>query len=428
MSTKKKMTFLGVSFVMATLSMLCQNVSTQMLNTTLSPFADFLWNSKTMGGLLTSFFNIGSIVMAFLSAPLIEKVGKKYSIILFSLLYFGSTLLFVFVPKESATLFARLLQGIGKGVITVACSSVIADVTPDEQMNEGMGIFGLGATFAMAFGPMIALNAVVVVNHYNRMFWVCAAITACGALFALFIKKGPAKEKTQGEGKPDTYRGIASLIEKKAILPSVNYTIFFASFACIVVFSSVYAQEMLGLNASQISMFYIAASVSMLAIRLFGGKLADKYGELIMIVPGHLCITGLLFMFIFLKEGPGAYLLFLFCGVLYGVGNAAVLPSMNAIAVVDSPEGRSSVANATFYFMMDFGILFSSSVFGKVMDQASSAAAGYRITYACSIVICIFSMVLAVVFLNRKARVRRKRGSVGSSGGAAERKLIERED
>lgn len=407
MSTKKKMTFLSVSFVMATLSMLCQNVSTQMLNTTLSPFANFLWNSKTIGGLLTSFFNIGSIVMAFLSAPLIEKISKKYSIVIFSLLYCFATLLFIFVPQESATLFARLLQGIGKGVITVACSSVIADVTPDEQMNEGMGIFGLGSTFAMAFGPMIALNAVGQGNHYNRMFWVCAAVITCGALVALFIKKGPVKETPQGEDKLETYRGVARLIEVKAMLPSINYTIFFASFACVVVFSSVYAQEMLGLNASQISMFYIVASVAMLIIRLFGGKLADKYGELIMIVPGHLCIVALLLIFIFLKEGSAAYPLFLLCGALYGVGNAAVLPSMNAIAVVDSPEGRSSVANATFYFMMDFGILFSSSVFGKVIDQASSAALGYQVTYAWSTAICIFSMLLAVIFLNRKARAKR---------------------
>ena len=40
--SKKKSTFLSVAFVLAAVSMLCQNVATQMLNTTLSPFANYL--------------------------------------------------------------------------------------------------------------------------------------------------------------------------------------------------------------------------------------------------------------------------------------------------------------------------------------------------------------------------------------------------
>ena len=164
----KNIKFLSVAFVLVTLSMLCQNLSTQMLNTTLSPFAAFMWNSNTMGGLLTSFFNIGSIVMAFLSGPLIEKIGKKASIIIFSLLYGISTILFIIMPSETVTLGARVLQGIAKGVITVACASVVAEVTPDENMNQGMGIFGLGATLAMAFGPMLALNLIGNESNYLR--------------------------------------------------------------------------------------------------------------------------------------------------------------------------------------------------------------------------------------------------------------------
>lgn len=408
MKRPPKMAFLSASFVMATMSVLCLNVSTQMLNTTLSPFAAFLWGSKTMGGLLTSFFNVGSILMALLSAPLIEAVGKKRSIVSFSLLYGASTLLFVLMPKEHITLLARLLQGVAKGVITVACSSVIADVTPDEQMNEGMGLFGLGSAFAMAFGPMIALHMVGANNRYDRMFLICAAVVACGALFGAFVKYTPVKRTARRTAEKPPREGLSRLLEKRALLPSINYTVFFAAFACILVFSSVYAQEMLGLSPSQISMFYVAAAAAMLVVRLFGGKLADRCGELVMIVPGHLCIAAALAIFIPLKSGPAAYPLFLLCGVLYGIGNASVLPTMNAIAVVDSPKERSSEANATFYFTMDFGILFSSSVFGKVMDLAPSAAAGYRITYGCSIGICAVSLLISVALLNRRAREKRR--------------------
>ncbi|MBQ1289282.1 MAG: MFS transporter, partial [Erysipelotrichaceae bacterium] len=100
----KKTTFLSVAFVLVSLSMLCQNLATQMLNVTLSPFASYMWDSKTLGGLLTSFFNIGSIVMAFLSGPLIQKIGKKLSIIVFALLYAAGTVLFIIMPTETVSM------------------------------------------------------------------------------------------------------------------------------------------------------------------------------------------------------------------------------------------------------------------------------------------------------------------------------------
>ncbi|MBQ6367113.1 MAG: MFS transporter [Erysipelotrichaceae bacterium] len=406
----KKTTFLTVAFVLVSLSMLCQNLATQMLNVTLSPFASYMWNSKTLGGLLTSFFNIGSIVMAFLSGPMIQKVGKKTSIVIFSLLYAAATVLFILMPTESVSMGARVLQGIAKGVITVACASVVAEVTPDEQMNQGMGIFGLGSTAAMAFGPMLALTLVGDNNNYPAMFTGCAAIAAFGALFALGIKYKPkAAKETSSAAAGKEYKGVWKLIEKAALLPSINHTIFFASYACVLVFITVYAQEMLKLSSSQISLFYTAAAITMLIVRTFAGKIADTRGELAVIVPGHFAIILLLMILSFFcrEPGPLTYPLFLLCGALYGVGSACVQPSMNAIAIVDSPAERSSIANATFYFMMDFGILFSSSVFGQVIDKAATPASGYLITYLCSAAICVFSLLLAVTTLNRKARQRR---------------------
>ncbi|MBR2802105.1 MAG: MFS transporter [Erysipelotrichaceae bacterium] len=404
--SKKKSTFLSVAFVLAAVSMLCQNVATQMLNTTLSPFANYLWQSKTMGGLLTSFFNIGSIVMAFLSGPLIERLGKRKSIFLFSLLYGFATLLFVFMPKEGVSLFARVLQGIAKGVVTVACASVVAEVTPDENMNEGMGIYGLGNTLSMAFGPMIALNLIGTENNYSAMFLACAAFAACGALFGAGIRYTPKKTE-KAEVRSEEYHGVWKLIEKNALPAGINYTIFFASFACVLVFSTVYAQEILGLSANQISSFYMVAAATMFVVRLFAGKIADRHGELTMIIPGHLCIIALLLLLTYGCKGEATYPMFLFCGALYGIGNATVQPALNSIAIVDSPAERSSIANATFYFLMDFGILFSSSVFGQVIDKAATPMQGYTVTYLASVGINLLSLFLAVTFMSRKARRKR---------------------
>lgn len=416
--SKKKKSFLSTAFILASLIALCQNTSTNMLNTSLSPFANYMWGSKTLGGLLTSFFNVGSIAMAFISGIVIQKIGKRVSLVGSTALYGIATLFFVIFGTQTMSLAARVLQGVAKGVITVATASVVSDVVPKERMNEGMGFYGLGNTFAMAFGPMIALNLIGSDNNYPKMFIVCAAIIFAGCMMSFFLKYSPETKDNsnltvENVSTTSEYHGIWKFIEKMAILPSFIYTTFFASFACVLVFITVYAQEIIGLTANQISMFYLVGAASMLIIRMFAGKVADKYGELSIVVPGCLSILAMLLILAFVCRSSDSYPYFLLCGCLYGVGNATVMPSLNAIAVVDSPKDRGSIANATFYFMMDFGILFSSSVFGQVIDKADTLLAGYTTTYLCSAGINILAMVMAILFLNRKARrIRREKNGI----------------
>ncbi|MBQ1289389.1 MAG: hypothetical protein IIY23_04425, partial [Erysipelotrichaceae bacterium] len=74
-----------------------------------------------------------------------------------------------------------------------------------------------------------------------------------------------------------------------------------------------------------------------------------------------------------------------------------------------TPAKRSATANATFYFMMDFGILFASAGFGALIDASATAEIGYRMTFLISIGVCLFSMLLAIYFFNNKAIAKRRK-------------------
>ena len=213
------------------------------------------------------------------------------------------------------------------------------------------------------------------------------------------------KVNTMADKTPAEYKGIWKLIEKKAIIASLINTIFFGGYACILVFLTVYAQEVLLLNSTQISFFYTVAAVAMLAVRLLTAKVADRYGALIMIIPGHLAMIAALLLLAFTAKT--SYIAFLAAGACYGIGMAIVSPTLNAIAIVDSPAERGATANATFYFMMDFGILFASAGFGALMDIAPSIESGYNQTFLISVGIIIFSAVFSLISLNKKAREKR---------------------
>ena len=410
--SEKKTTIWTKDFILICLCGLATNITMRMLDSNLASFANVAWQSKSLGGQLTSFFNVGSIMMAFFAGRLVDLKGRRKMLIAFCILFAIPTIIMGLIQVPGVGLGARLVQGIAKGVVTVGCASVVSDITPREKMNEGMGMFNLGATISFAFGPMLGL-ALVDAGGYKLMFIVCAICYAAGALIASLIRyeknREPAKEVEkvpEASAQDDGYKGVWKLIEKKAIPASLNNTIFFGSYAAILVFVTVYSQEILKLSSGQIGLFYTAAAIAMLAVRLLTSKVGDKYGPLYLIIPGHvIIIIGLLLLALVAKY---SYAAFLAAGACYGVGQAITTPAFNSCAVLDSPEKRSATANATFYFLMDFGILFASAGFGKLIDASATAEIGYRMTFLISIGVCVVSMIIAVLFFNKKAIEKRR--------------------
>lgn len=403
----------GKYFILTCAGALFYSYSMQILNSNLSLFASETWGSNSLGGLLTTIFNAGSIAMAFFSGRLVDVRGRRNCLVAGSLLFGIPTFACALWPTPAILLAVRLIQGIAKGLITVASSSIVADVVSKSRLAEGIGFYGLASTLAMAFGPMLGL-AVVDGGGYSSMFVVCAVLTILTGVAGIWVnyeKKDEYRKLVEErrhlvkeEDKTSAYTGIWKLIEKKALPASINYTVFFASNCCILVFITVYSREILGLEFSRISLFYTVASIFMFGARLFLGKVSDKYGALYTIVPGHIANAVALILLAFFAR---SYSLYLLAGGLYGMAQAAVMPSMNAVAVVDSPEGRSGAANATFYCLMDIGIMIGSAVFGMVIDSAAIPADGYRDVYLISLAICVLSLTMSILLFNKKARARR---------------------
>lgn len=417
---RKRETIWSKYFIILCLAVILTGISQQMLNSNLAPFADAMWKSRSLGGYLTTAFNAGSIITAFFCGWLVDRKGRRRCFIAGCLLYGIPTFLCAIWPTPAVTLSVRFMQGVGKGVTSVASASIVADVVAYNRMGEGMGLFGLGNVLAMALGPAIALS-ITSNGKYGAMFVVCGvlycatAILVCGIDYEkkagyihTIAEQRNAGQKNRGkdsESDPN-YKGIWKLIEKGAVLPSISNTIFFFSYACILVFITVYSQEILHLTVAKISFFYICAAIAMLIGRLFSGNLFDKLGALSVIIPGHCCIVISLLFLAFLH--PQNYIIFLACGYLYGLGSSVVMPVFNAIAVVDSPDKRRGIANATFYFMQDFGILFSSAIFGRVIDDAPTLETGYTRTFTVSAVVCMLSLICSILLYNNKTRNKRR--------------------
>ena len=250
---------------------------------------------------------------------------------------------------------------------------------------------------------MLAMVAAIV--------YLMAGVTAFGAKYETDEAyqdriRARKEENAVAESVNANYRGIWKLIEKKALAASINYTVYFFSTGIILVFLTVYAREVLMMASDRIGYFFTVSSIAVLVVRLFGGKLSDQHGALVVLIPGHIShIIALLILAFWAKSSYG---LFLLAGVFYGIGLAVVMPVLNAVAVVDSPAGRNGAANATFYFLMDVGMLVASALIGIFIDHAPTATQGYYRAFIVSVGACMLSVAMSALCFNEKSRKRRR--------------------
>ncbi|MCC8142326.1 MAG: MFS transporter [Lachnospiraceae bacterium] len=408
----EKERFINRYFIIVCFIALAINTVFRMLDSNLAPYANEVWGSKTLGGYLSSTFNIGSICMAFFAGRLTRVWGKRSCLLVATLVFAVAAFAMGIFEVPSVGLTMRLLQGMSKGLIMVTMTSIVVDVVARNRMNEGMGIYNIPQTLSYAIGPLLGLN-LAVAGGYPLMFIMCALFCVVAAVLSLgetYEKKPEYQKKLEAKQEIDTdkeYKGVWKFLEKCALLPSIVNTIFMAGFSCILIFGTIYAQEVLELSASQIGFFYTAAAVAMVIARLACNRLADRFGALVMVIPGMVCMAmSIVFLAFFAKQ---SYVFFLAAGCLYGVGDIFTIPTLNACAVVDSPAKRGDFATGTFWFTMDFGVLFGSTFYGMIIDAAANVENGYTHMWMVGLVILLGALALSIILFNNKARAARRK-------------------
>ena len=104
--------------------------------------------------------------------------------LIFTLLF---TLTFFGYPLATSILFVlilRFVHGLTWGSMSSAGSTIAVDLVPQKRRGEGIGIFGLSMTIAMAIGPLIAI-LITGDGGYNRLFFSAAAFSFFGLMLSL---------------------------------------------------------------------------------------------------------------------------------------------------------------------------------------------------------------------------------------------------
>jgi predicted MFS family arabinose efflux permease len=334
--------------------------------------------SRGYVGLVLASYTIAALVIRPLTGMAVDRMGRKM-IYLLSFLFF-SLLFSVYAAATTLVLVlaVRILHGFTWGVSSTAGSTLVVDIIPPSRRGEGLGVFGLSMTIAMAIGPMLGLW-LSDSGDYMRLFIGASLLSLAGFFLVLLVRYPKFIPSVHSDG-----HWWKRLIERSAIPTSINYLIVMISYGGMLSFISIYARE---IGIKNPGFFFLVYAIGIFISRLFAGRLFDKHGPFWIIIIGLTFLTTGFPILAFIKSSEG----FFVSSFILGFGSGIIMPTFQAMVNnLAGPQHRGA-ANSTLFTSLDLGI-------GLGMIGMGLTSAWIGLTY--SFVVCgILNMGALVLFI-----------------------------
>lgn len=323
--------------------------------------------SESLAGMVASVFIIGALVSRIASGAIMAKFGARQLLAagivvetVFSVMYFLDLGIYPLI-------LLRFVHGLSYGAASSSVGTAVTAIIPSAHKGEGVGYYMLSHTLGTAVGPFLGI-AISQQFGIHGVFAGCA-ITAAGALIAL-IGFRPDRSIGKLDARIQRERGARALIEPSAVPIAVVACLMFFGYSAVLTFLTPFATEVGLVGAS--SFFFVSYAFAMFVSRLFTGKLFDRYGAFVVMVPSFfLAAAG----FVLIGMAANGFAL-LTGAALLGLGIGTIQSCGLTIAVQRANIRRLSYANSTYYALTDAGVGLGPLILGAIIPML-----GYRGLY-----------------------------------------------
>ena len=347
-------------------------------------------------GLAASIFVIGALIARLFSGRIMDRVGRKRLLIIGAVLEAAFSALYL-TGLGLWLLFAlRLLHGIAFGTCSTAIGTIVTALVPDNRKGEGVGYYMLSVTLGAAIGPFLG------------MF-----LTQNAGFPTLFlVPKNPVSAETVARKASDIARderieqaggfrvprpSLTNYLESSVIPIGAVCALLFFCYSSLLAFLTPFAAEN-GLETPA-SFFFVVYAIATFVTRPFTGKLFDRKGDRVVMVPAFIAfIVGMGLLATVYQ--PTAMLI---AAALLGFGVGTVQASGLALAVRLAPDDRLSLANSTFYILLDIGVGVGPLLLGIVQPLW-----GYRGLFEAMSLVAIVALAAYLLVSRKKGTMRRK--------------------
>ncbi|MDR2442401.1 MAG: MFS transporter [Deltaproteobacteria bacterium] len=350
------LTFLSINF--------CIFLGFDMLLPTLSLYLDHQGCGKEQIGLIFASFTVSAVTMRLTAARLSRRFGAT-TVLRYGLsICFVGTFMFFLIPHPFFYATARLLHGAGFGLTSTLMVSMAAQVIPPQRIGEGLGYLGLGATVALAIGPLVGLKLATDYG-YKLMF---TTIALC-YVAATFVSLTLPKLRLASDSKKDAF-SLKDFLVVKAFPPASLIMLYGAAACAVTSYLAIYCQE-LGLPSA--AGFFVISTIGTLTARLTSGRVYDRYGHFTVIPPSILLLVLSVLSIVLLPHPATLYI----SAVVYGLGMGSLFPSIQALTLSSVPPENRTIPTAIFFNAFDIGIGTGTLLMGLLAGHFGTFAVVY---------------------------------------------------
>ena len=361
----------------------------------------------SLAGLAASIFIIGALVARLVSGRIMDRVGRKRLLVLGAAFEVAFSLLYL-ADLGIAPLFAiRLLHGIAYGACSTTIGTIVTALVPHARKGEGVGYYMLSVTLGAAIGPFLGMflaqNA-----GYQVLFATTAAVAVVCLAVASLLKAKEAPAETPGRAAagasgrapaspaPRRHPRLSNYLEASVLPIGGVCALLFFCYSSLLTFLTPFAQER-GL-ADAASFFFVVYAIATFVTRPFTGRLFDRRGDRVVMVPAFLAfICGMAL----LATVHRAFALMV-AAALLGFGVGTIQASGLALAVRTAPDSRLSLANSTFYILLDVGVGIGPLILGMVQPLW-----GYQGLFAAMAGVAVVALAAYLAVSRKGAATRR---------------------
>ncbi len=320
-------------------------------------------NEANIGFIMGS-FGITSLGAIPFVAYLVDKYGRRRFMLLGYAIMFIASLGYLFISHLSPAFYLlRFVQGISFAFSFTAAGTFVTDYIPPERRAEGLGIFSAFTIASYAIGPSLG-ELIIELSGFNYFFIYASLFSLIAFVLAIFTRDGGFVRSSDPYGL-GFFRLIAS---KRYALILISNLILAGGLGAILNFVATFLRSK-GLAAFY---FFLTYTIAVTAVRIFGGRISDKWGRKAIASPCLFAVAISLAAMYFVESPLSAVLISLFFSIGYGF----LYPTLSALVIDKAGSHERGKAMGAFNASYSLGINFLAFPLGLIARDF-----GYEVMY-----------------------------------------------
>ncbi|MEA5019050.1 MAG: MFS transporter [Gordonibacter sp.] len=362
-------------------------------------------------GLAASIFIIGALIARLISGRVMDKIGRKRLLVIGAVGEVIFSALYLIGPAFAPLFALRLLHGFSYGICSTTIGTIVTSLVPDSRKGEGVGYYMLSVTLGAAIGPFLGMF--LTQNAGFQLLFIVSALVAALSLGAAALLKAPESSRSSIETKArdiareerdeeaSAFRvprpNVKNYLEPSVLSISSVCAVLFFCYSSLLAFLTPFAAEN-GLEGPA-SYFFIVYAIATFVTRPFTGKLFDRKGDRAVMIPAFIAFIIGMGLLATVHQAPAM----LVAGALMGFGVGTIQASGLALAVRIAPDDRLSLANSTFYIMLDIGVGIGPLLLGIIQPLW-----GYRGLFQAMSFVALVALIVYLLVSRKKGKIRQE--------------------